>query len=49
MNPGVQLQDIFHEKITILYFWTFSDIHSMHMMPKVIGIDKRYSAAGVSY
>jgi hypothetical protein len=33
----------------IIYFWTFSDIHSSHMMQKMIGIDKRYSAAGVSY
>jgi hypothetical protein len=47
-NPGFQLKDTFHEKIVVAYFWTFSDIHSSHMMPKLIGIDKRYSTAGVS-
>ena len=47
-NPGFQLKDTFHEKIVIAYFWTFSNIHSSHMMPKLIGIDKRYSTAGVS-
>jgi len=48
-NSGVQLKDSIQEKIVIIYFWTFSDIHSSHMMQKIIGIDKRYSAAGVSY
>ncbi len=48
-NSGVQLKDSVHEKIFIVYFWTYSDIHSLHMMQKMIGIDKRYSAAGVSY
>ncbi|CAF0741100.1 unnamed protein product [Adineta steineri] len=47
-NPGFQLKDIFHEKIVVAYFWTFSNIHSSHMMPKLIGIDKRYSNAGVT-
>ncbi|CAF0745669.1 unnamed protein product [Adineta ricciae] len=48
VNPGFQLKDTFHEKIVIAYFWTFSNIHSSHMMPKLIGIDKRYSTAGVT-
>jgi hypothetical protein len=47
-NSGVQLKDSFHEKILLIYFWTFSDIHSAHMMPKMIAIDKRYSSTGVS-
>lgn len=46
-NSNVQLKDCFHERIIILYVWTFSDIHSAHMMQKIIGIDKRYSSAGV--
>jgi hypothetical protein len=48
-NSGIQLKDLFHDKIVIVYLWTFSDIHSSHMMQKMIGIDKRYSSAGVSY
>jgi hypothetical protein len=47
-NSSVQLKDLFHEKILIVYFWTFSDIHSSHMTQKLIGVDKRYSSAGVS-
>jgi hypothetical protein len=47
-SPGFQLKDIFHEKIVIVYLWTFSDIHSSHMMSKLIGVDKHYSTAGVS-
>ncbi len=41
--------DSFHEKILLIYFWTFSDIHSSHMIQKMIGIDKRYSSAGVNH
>jgi hypothetical protein len=48
-KSGTQLKDSFNEKIIIVCLWTFSDIHSSHMMQKMIGIDKRYSAAGVSY
>ena len=48
-NSGTQLKDSFHEKVVIVCFWTFSDIHSSHMMQKIIGIDKHYSASGVSY
>ena len=48
VNPGFQLKDIFHEKIVVLYFWTYSNIHSGQMTPKLITIDKRYSTAGVS-
>jgi hypothetical protein len=47
-NPGFQLKDTFHEKILVVYFWTFSNIHSSQMMQKFIGIDKHYSTAGVS-
>lgn len=46
-TPGFQLKDVFHEKIIVIYLWTYSDIHSSHMMPKMLGIDKRYSTAGV--
>lgn len=48
-NSNVQLKDSIQDKIVILYIWTFSDIHSSHMMQKMIGIDKRYSSSGVSY
>lgn len=47
-NTNVQLKDCFHEKIIVLYVWTFSDIHSAHMMQKITGIDKRHSSAGVT-
>jgi len=47
-NSGVQLKDSFHEQIVIVYVWTFSDIHSSHMMQKMIGIDKRYSSSGAT-
>lgn len=47
-TPGFQLKDLFHEKILVVYIWTLSDIHSTHMTPKIIGIDKRYSAAGIT-
>ncbi|CAF1005665.1 unnamed protein product [Adineta steineri] len=48
VNTGVQLKDTFHEKIVIIYFWTFSDIHSSNMLQKIIGIDKRYSNSGAT-
>jgi hypothetical protein len=32
----------------VIFFWAFSDISSSHMMPKLIGIEKRYSTAGVT-
>ncbi|CAF1220436.1 unnamed protein product [Adineta ricciae] len=48
INSGVQLKDCFHEKLVIIYFWTFSDIHSSNMLQKLIGIDKRYSTSGVT-
>lgn len=47
-NSGVQLKDSIQEKTVIIYIWTFSDIHSSHMMQKIIGIDKRYSTSDVS-
>ena len=47
-NSGVQLKDCFQEKILLVYFWTFSDIHSSQMMSKMIAIDKRYSSNSVS-
>lgn len=46
-TPGFQLKDVIHEKILVVYIWTFSDVHSSNMVPKIIGIDKRYSTAGV--
>ncbi|CAF3085678.1 unnamed protein product [Rotaria sp. Silwood2] len=47
-NSGVQLKDTFHETIIVVYFWNFSNVHSSHTMQKMIGIDKRYSTAGVT-
>ncbi|CAF1144823.1 unnamed protein product [Rotaria sp. Silwood1] len=47
-HSGVQLRDLFHEKIIVVYFWAFSNVHSSHTMQRIIGIDKRYSTAGVS-
>lgn len=46
-HSNIQLKDCFHERIIILYVWTFSDIYSAHMMQKIIGINKRHSHAGV--
>ncbi|UJR32078.1 hypothetical protein I4U23_019546 [Adineta vaga] len=47
-NSTAQLKDLFQETIVILFFWTFSDIHSSNMLQKLIGIDRRYSNSGVT-
>ena len=46
-NTSVHMKGAFHEKIIVVLFWTFSNIHSLQMMSKLIAIDKHYSTAGV--
>lgn len=48
LNSGVQLKDIFHEKIVVIYLWAFSNIQSLHMTPKLSMTEKNFSSTGVS-
>jgi hypothetical protein len=48
-NVNCQIKDIFHEQIMIIYVWTYSDIHSRQMLPKIMAVDKRYGNAGVRH
>ena len=48
IKSDLPVKDSFQDRILVIYFWTFSDIHSSHMMPKLATIDKRYSSADVS-
>ena len=47
LNPGVQLRDVFHEKIVVIYLWNYSTVQSLHMTPKLMTVHQRYSSAGV--
>ncbi|CAF0905294.1 unnamed protein product [Rotaria sordida] len=47
-NSAIHLKDSFHERIIVVYFWTFSNVHSLQTLERIIGMDRRYSSAGVT-